>query len=156
MPTARPSDEPAATVTCRDEPEVSVRLHSRYFPSEQGVGFSVSAAASGLRADVHGVEVWGFDTVWLPDFVGALAAQSDGWVGERLWATDRLEVRAAFHPGGRVSLAWELYPLVSRPDDWRLSVTTWVDAGEQLSRFAADLRGLLPWPSTGSAIPDPL
>ncbi|MGN9801918.1 DUF6228 family protein [Micromonospora sp. L32] len=58
MPHLRPpADKLDVTIRCQAHPGVSVRLHSRRFPDEYGVGFSVEARADGLRAELPGVEV---------------------------------------------------------------------------------------------------
>ncbi|TWG23037.1 hypothetical protein FHX75_121583 [Micromonospora palomenae] len=125
---------------------MSVRLHSRHFPDQYGVGFSVEARADGLRAELPAVEVWVWDDAWLPDFIGQLAADYQGWTEDRRWQTNHLAVRAVFHSRGHVALTWDLQPWASRADTWRASITTWLEAGEQMSRLAADLREFLPKP----------
>ena len=127
-----------------------VRLYSRYFPDEYGIGFAVDARAEGLHAKLRGVEMWVWDEVWLADFIGQLAADYRGWPDERAWRGDHLTVRATFHSRGHVALTWELQPWVSRSDTWRASITTWVEAGEQMSNLAADLREFLPAPRKAS------
>ncbi|SCE81202.1 hypothetical protein GA0074696_1007 [Micromonospora purpureochromogenes] len=141
-----PADELEVTIRCQADPGLSVRLHSRHFPDEYGVGFSVEARADGLRAELPGVAVWVWDDAWLPDFIAQLAADHQGWTEERRWQTNHLAVRAVFHSRGHVALTWHLRPWVSRSDTWRASITTWLDAGQQMSRLAADLREFLPKP----------
>ncbi|MEU2611485.1 DUF6228 family protein [Micromonospora sp. NPDC007271] len=133
-------------IRCHDNPGVCVRLHSRSFPDEYGIGFAVEAHAEGLHAELPGVEVWVWDDAWLPDFISQLAADYRGWAGERTWQTNHLTVRATFHSRGHVALSWDLQPWVSRSDAWRASITTWLEAGEQMSNLAADLGEFLPIP----------
>ena len=144
-PTA--DDDLDVTIRCQEEPNVSVRLHSRYFPDECGVGFAVEARAVGLQADLAGIEVWVWDEVWLPDFIGQLAADYRGWTEERVWQTNHLAVHATFHSLGHVALTWILQPWVSRWDTWQASITTWLEAGEQMRNLAVDLHEFLPRPS---------
>lgn len=80
------------------------------------------------------VEIWVWDAEWLPDFVDRLAAGYRGWSGERVWSCGRLAVRATFHSRGYVELAWELWPWESYCAPWRLSISSWLEAG---SRCAA-------------------
>ena len=143
-------DDRDVVIRCQEDPNVSVRLHSRYFPDEHGVGFAVDARAQGLHAELSGVEVWVWDESWLSDFVSQLAADYRGWQDERIWHTSHLTVRAAFHSRGHVALTWDLQPWVSRSDAWRVSITTWLEAGEQMSNLAADLYEFLPLPRKSS------
>ncbi|WP_405149811.1 DUF6228 family protein [Sphaerisporangium sp. NBC_01403] len=52
-------------------------------------------------------------------------------------------LRATFHSGGHVELTWTLRRWSSRQDSWEASITTWLDAGEQLTTLAADVRAYL-------------
>ncbi|MEV0720232.1 DUF6228 family protein [Asanoa sp. NPDC050611] len=131
---------------CSEDPDTSVRLHSRYFPDDYGVGFAVEARADQLQAAIQGVEVWVWDDAWLPDFVARLAADYRGWSEERVWQTNHLSLRATFHSGGHVMLTWNLHPWTSRSDTWEATITTWLEAGEQMSALAADLHEFLPMP----------
>ena len=139
-------DDLHVMIRCQEDLGVSVRLHSRFFPDECGIGFAVEARAEGLHADLLGAEVWVWDEAWLPDFISQLAADYRGWTGERTWQTNHLAVRATFHSRGHVALTWDLQPWVSRSDAWRASITTWLEAGEQMSHLASDLRAFLPLP----------
>lgn len=38
-------------IRCQEDPDTAVRLHSRYFPDEYGIGFAVDARADGLDAN---------------------------------------------------------------------------------------------------------
>ncbi|WP_239134570.1 DUF6228 family protein [Rugosimonospora africana] len=110
------------------------------------MGFSVDARAEGLHAQLPGVEVWVWDEAGLPEFISQLAADYRGWPDERAWQTNHLTVRATFHSRGYVALTWDLHPWVSRPDTWQASITTLLEAGEQMSNLAADIREFLPIP----------
>ncbi|MEI5008136.1 DUF6228 family protein [Streptomyces sp. PmtA] len=76
---------------------------------------------------------------------GDLAADHQGWDGERRWQTDDrdLIVSAVFRSGGHVGLTWTLRPWPKDAGGWSASVTTWLEAGEQMSALAADVRHFL-------------
>ena len=42
-------------------------------------------------------------------------------------------VRAGFHSGGHVALTWNLHRWLTRSDTWQASITTWLEAGEQMT-----------------------
>jgi hypothetical protein len=69
-----------------------------------------------------------------------------GWSGSRSWATNHLKLTAAFHSRGHVELRWTLRPRVSRQDSWEASVTTWLEAGQQMTMLTADIRAFLTRP----------
>ena len=146
-------DDLSLTIRCQEFREAAVRLHGRYFPDEYGVGFSIDARAGGLRAELGDVRVWGYDDVWLPDFIAGLAADYRGWTGERTWETGHLSIRARWRAGGHVALTWALESRLARSDSWHASMTTWLEAGEQMTTLAADLSEFLPLPKTGTARP---
>ncbi|MGW0776548.1 DUF6228 family protein [Streptomyces sp. NPDC002835] len=68
-----------------------------------------------------------------------------GWDGERSWQTDdrNLAVSAVFRAGGHVGLTWTLRPWPKAAGGWSAAITTWVEAGEQMASFAADVRHFL-------------
>lgn len=74
-----------------------------------------------------------------------LASDYQGWEGERTWHTvDRdLAVSAVFRSGGYIGLTWTMRPWRNAAGDWSTSVTTWLEAGEQMSSFASDIRHFL-------------
>ena len=113
------------------------------------MGFAVEAVAPGLRLELDQVEISSWDDVWLPDFFVGLAEGYRGWAGRKEWRVNYLAVGATFHSGGHVALRWELRPWLSMADSWEASITTWVEAGEQMRRLAADLDGYLPRPERG-------
>jgi hypothetical protein len=90
------------------------------------------------------VAVW--DREDLSEFMDGLAADFRGWTDRRSWATNHLKITAAFHSGGHVELRWTLRPWVSRRDSWEASVTTWLEAGQQMTELAADIRAFLTHP----------
>jgi hypothetical protein len=144
------ADDLDVLIRCQEDHDTAVRLHSRYFPDASGLGFSIDAQAGGVHAQLPGVEVWVWDNAWLPDFIDQLASDYRGWVGERTWHTNHLSVRAGFHAGGHVALTWNLRPWrpgVLRSEPWQVSITTWVEGGEQMTNLAADLREFLPMPT---------
>ena len=50
---------------------------------------------------------------------------------------------AAFGSGGYVGLTWALRPWTQAAGGWGASVTTWLEAGEQMASLAADIRHFL-------------
>lgn len=144
----RPSDNdpPEVIIRCGQTPGVFVRLHERYFPDQYGVAFSIEAQAHGLHACLDGVETWIWDENDLADFLTELATDFRGWTGERTWQTNHLSVTASWHSGGHVSLTWTLQPWVSRTDHWVASITTWLEAGEQMTNLASEMHHFLPHP----------
>lgn len=142
-------DELSVLVRCRQDRDTTVRLHGRYLPDPYTAGFAVEGRGAGLQVQLPGVEVYAWDEGWLPGFVGQLAEDYRGWDGERIWRTSHLSVRAVFHSGGHVALTWDLQPAPVWVDTWLVSITTWVEAGEQMSGLAADLREFLPRPGSG-------
>ncbi|MFC3500024.1 DUF6228 family protein [Micromonospora krabiensis] len=139
-----PADPDELVIRCVENPDATVRLYDRYFPDEYGTGFSVELQADGMRARFSPVEVWVWDDVDLPDFVAGLADDFRGWTGKRSWSSNHLTVDASYHSRGWVDLRWTLQPWLTRADGWSASVTTWVEAGAQMSRLAGDLRRFLP------------
>jgi hypothetical protein len=82
----------------------------------------------------------------LSQFLDGLAADYRGWSGTRSWAANDLKLAATFHPGGHVELRWTLRSWASRQDSWEASVTTWLEAGQQMTMLAADVRAFLARP----------
>ncbi|MFI2765740.1 DUF6228 family protein [Streptomyces echinatus] len=78
-------------------------------------------------------------------FLDELVADYRRWDGERSWQTnDRdLTVSAVFRSGGYVGLTWALRPWPQAAGGWGASVTTWLEAGEQMAFLAADVRSFL-------------
>lgn len=139
-----PAGPDELTVRCLENPDVTVRLYDRHFPDEYGTGFSAELEADGMRGCFGPVEVWVWDDVDLPTFVASLADDFRGWIGQQTWSANHLKVDASYHSRGRVALRWTLQSRLTRPDGWSASVTTWIEAGAQMSRLADELRLFLP------------
>lgn len=90
------------------------------------------------------VRLW--DPVWLPGFFAGLAEELRGWEGVREWRTSHLGVEARFYSRGYVSVTWLLRPCMIRRDSWQVRVTTWLEAGSQMSALADRLGVFLPLP----------
>jgi hypothetical protein len=137
-------NSPEVTVTCQDNRTVRVRFHDRSRPDRDDVRYAVEIAAPGMNARAEGVNAWVWDA-GLARFLAELAADFRGWEGERAWRTDDrdLAVTAVFRSGGHVGLTWTLRPWRRDAASWSASVTTWLEAGEQLAALAADVREFL-------------
>lgn len=87
--------------------------------------------------------------IWEEDlarFLQQLADGFRGWEGERAWKTydEDLALRAVFVSGGHVRLTWTLRPWrVMSLGRWQATVTTQLEAGEQMAALAADIRYFL-------------
>lgn len=123
---------------------MSVTFCDRFSFDQDSVHYAVETRAPGLTARVDEVVAWAWDSD-LTTFLDELVADYRGWDGERSWHTmDRdLAVSAVFRSGGYVGLTWTLRPWGSAAGDWSTSVTTWLEAGEQMSSFTSDLRHFL-------------
>ncbi|WP_329201638.1 MULTISPECIES: DUF6228 family protein [unclassified Streptomyces] len=132
------------TVRCRNNHSVSVRLRDPSRPDGDRVQYAVEASAPGLTARVDPVVAWNWGTDLAP-FLEGLAADFRGWDGQRDWQTNDhdLTISAVFRSGGHVRLTWTLRPWRSAAGGWEASVTTWLDAGEQMSALAVDVRRFL-------------
>lgn len=138
-----PDDPDELVIRCLENPDTTVRMYDRYFPDEYGIGFSIELDADGMCARFGPVEVCVWDAD-LPAFVTGLSEDFGGWTGQRSWSTNHLTVDAGYHSRGHVALRWTLQPHLTHMDSWTASVTTWVEAGAQMSRLAANLRRFLP------------
>ncbi|WP_238696966.1 DUF6228 family protein [Streptomyces sp. E5N298] len=143
-PDVRLDDKPSATVHCRENPSVDVTFCDRFTFDADSVHYAVELRAPGLTARVDEVVAWIWDSD-LTTFLEELAAEYRGWEGERSWQTnDRdLTVSAVFRSGGHVGLTWSLQPWPQAAGGWGASVTTWLEAGEQMTTLAADVRHFL-------------
>lgn len=128
------------------DPGVRVRLHNRQFLDEHETAFSIDIDADGLHAHLRDVIVAVWDIEDLPGFLDGLADSFRGWTGTRSWAASHLRLTAAFHSRGHVELRWTLRPWDSRQDSWEATVTTWIEAGQQMTGLAADVRDFLARP----------
>lgn len=50
---------------------------------------------------------------------------------------------AVFRSGGHVGLTWTVRPWPRAAGGWSASATTWLEAGEQMTALAADIRRFL-------------
>ncbi|MEV1010087.1 DUF6228 family protein [Streptomyces sp. NPDC049881] len=134
-------DEARVTVRCQDNVSVGVTFRDRFSFDADSVHYAVELRAPGLTARVDEVVAWIWDSD-LTAFLDALATDYRGWDGERSWHThDRdLTVAAAFRSGGHVGLTWTVRPWTLAAGGWGASVTTWLEAGEQMTSLAADVR----------------
>ncbi|MCQ4200058.1 DUF6228 family protein [Streptomyces sp. NPDC058783] len=141
---ARLDDRPGVTVRCQQNPSVDVTFCDRFSFDADSVHYAVELRAPGLTARVDEVVAWIWDSD-LTTFLKELAAEYRGWDGERSWQTnDRdLTVSAVFRSGGIVGLTWSLQPWPTAVGGWGASVTTWLEAGEQMTSLAADVRHFL-------------
>ncbi|MGI5397813.1 DUF6228 family protein [Streptomyces sp. CA-251251] len=137
-------DEAGVTIRCQDNPSVGMRFGDRFSFDEDSVHYGVELQAPGLSARVNEVVAWIWDRDLVP-FLEELAADYRGWDGERHWQTnDRdLAVSAIFRSGGHVGLTWTLRPWTKAAGGWSASVTTWLEAGEQMASLATDVRRFL-------------
>lgn len=138
-------DEPAElTVRCQDDRAISVKFCDLFDEDEDCVHYAIEVCAAGLNARLDGVAAWNWGADLAP-FLEELSEGFRGWEGERVWQTnDRdLTVRAVFRSGGHVGLTWTLRPWRISVGSWDASVTTWLEAGEQMSTLAADVRHFL-------------
>ncbi|MFF5343096.1 DUF6228 family protein [Streptomyces althioticus] len=137
-------DKPGVTIRCRDNASVGVTFCDRFSFDAGSVRYAVELRAPGLTARVNEVVAWIWDSD-LTTFLEALAADHRGWDGARSWQTDDrdLTVSAVFRPGGHVGLTWALRPWPQAAGGWGASVTTWLEAGEQMASLATHVRHFL-------------
>jgi hypothetical protein len=132
------------TVRCQDNASVGVTFRDRIGLDADAVHYAVELRAQGLTARVDEVVAW-IRADDLARFLEGLAADYRGWDGARSWQTDDrdLAVSAVFRSGGYVGLTWTVRPWPKAAGGWSSSVTTWLEAGEQLASLAADIRYFL-------------
>ncbi|MFJ4839374.1 DUF6228 family protein [Streptomyces sp. NPDC088746] len=138
------STGPRVTIRCQDNACVGIAFCDRFSFDADSVHYAVELEAPGLTARVNEVVAWIWDRDLAP-FLEGLAADYRGWDGERNWQTiDRdLAVTAVFRSGGYVGLTWTLRPWPTAAGGWAASVTTWLEAGEQMASLASDIRQFL-------------
>ncbi|MFF1359185.1 DUF6228 family protein [Streptomyces sp. NPDC058297] len=138
------SDQLAVTVSSLDDTAVGVRLSDRQPFDEGAVHYAVEAWAPGLTARVDEAVAWIWDAD-LAGFLSELTTNYQGWEGERTWQTHDgdVAISATFRSGGRIGLSWTLRPWSDASGGWTASVTTWLEAGEQMASLAADVRHFL-------------
>ncbi|MEU4490102.1 DUF6228 family protein [Streptomyces purpurascens] len=137
-------DKPGVTIRCLDNVAVGVRLSGQEPFDEGCVQYVVEAFAPGLTARVDEAVAW----IWDADpaaFVARLATDYQGWEDKRVWQTydGDLAVSAVFRTGGHVGLTWTLRPCPNATGGWTASVTTWLEAGEQVPSLASDVEDFL-------------
>ena len=81
----------------------------------------------------------------LATFFESLTDNWRGWTGTRQWESLEGQLRIAATHDGHVRLRVTIR--AEHPNDWRATGTVTIDAGEQLSRAARDLRAM----ASGSA-----
>ncbi|MEV8053141.1 DUF6228 family protein [Streptomyces bacillaris] len=137
-------DKSSVTIRCQDTSSVGVTFCDRFSFDADSVHYAVELRAPGLTARVNEVVAWIWDSD-LTAFLEDLVADYRGWDGERSWQTnDRdLTVSAVFRSGGYVGLTWAVRPWPQAAGGWGASVTTWLEAGEQMATLAADVRTFL-------------
>ncbi len=127
-------------ITCLEQADIQIRLLDHAAFDEDIASVGVALRAPGLKVD-SGAELT--DRDGLARFFAGLVEDFTGWTGERTWRSqhDELAVTAVFHSGGRVELRWRVSEQLN--GTWSAGVTTWVNAGEDMSRIAADITELL-------------
>ncbi|MFF0747204.1 DUF6228 family protein [Streptomyces sp. NPDC004111] len=137
-------DEATVTVRCQDNASVGVTFCDRFSFDADSTHYAVEVRAPGLTARVDEVVAWIWDSD-LTAFLEKLAADFRGWDGERSWQTSDhdLAVSAVFRSGGHVGLTWTLRPWTQDTGGWNASVTTWLEAGEQMTSLATQVRAFL-------------
>ncbi|MFF9977989.1 DUF6228 family protein [Streptomyces erythrochromogenes] len=138
-------ERPHVAIRCQDNESVRVGFHDRRSSDGHCVHYCVAVEAPGMRARLDDAVAWIGDGGDLAPFLEGLAADFTGWDGERCWQTnDRdLAVSAVFRSGGYIALTWTLRPWRHDAGGWGASVTTRLEAGEQMASLAADLRHFL-------------
>ncbi|MGW6860056.1 DUF6228 family protein [Streptomyces xanthophaeus] len=133
------------TIRCQDNSSVGVVFRDRSTSDDYCVRYAVEVQAPGMGARLDEAVAWIGDKTDLAPFLERLAGDFTGWEGERCWETnDRdLAVSAVFRHGGHVGLTWTLHPWRKTSGGWSASVTTHLEAGEQMASLAADIRHFL-------------
>ncbi|MEZ0115077.1 hypothetical protein ABH920_009112 [Catenulispora sp. EB89] len=130
-------------IRCQEHRSTRVRLFAPEAHGDDELVFGMEAQADGLQARLERVEVHPWQTEYLSTFLGGLAADFRGWDGERVWRTNHLGLAATFASGGHVRLVWTLSDSLVMPDSWQASVSTWIEAGEQMVQVAEQAREFL-------------
>lgn len=145
--------QPDLTIRCSENPSVRIRFCNRHFDGDYAIHMAgyydihmaVELIADGLHAQFDDILFSPWDRDDLVNFLDGLAADFHGWTGHRTWRTNHLALEASFGSGGHVQLNWTLLPTLISPS-WQATVTTWIEAGEQMSALAADTRSFLTRP----------
>ncbi|MFD9075671.1 DUF6228 family protein [Streptomyces lasiicapitis] len=133
--------EHSVTVCCQENSSVSVKFGDWLSIDEDSTHYTVELRAPGLTARTNEIVAWTGEND-LALFLEALASNYQGWDGERTWETNDkdLSVSATFRSGGYIGLTWTLRPWPRAAGCWTASVTTWLEAGEQMASVGADAR----------------
>ena len=133
---------PEVLVRGANEPAVTVRLIDPrpYFDEKS---FTIAVRGSGLTAQIDRVTITPWDAPQLDEFFARLATDYTGWDGTRTWRSNHLNIEAQFHAGGHVALTWILQAHHLTEDRWQVRITTMIEAGEQMTNLAADIRAFL-------------
>ncbi len=138
-------ERPCVAIRGQDNVSVGVSFRDRHSADDYCVHYSVQVQAAGLSARLDDAVAWIGDNSDLAPFLEKLAGDFTGWDGEQCWETNDhdLAVSAVFRPGGYVDLTWTLRPWRKAAGGWSASVTTRLEAGEQMASFAAEIRHFL-------------
>ncbi|MFD5549532.1 DUF6228 family protein [Streptomyces goshikiensis] len=138
-------EQPCVTIRCQDNVSVGVSFRDRHSSDDYCVHYSVEVQAPGMTARLDKAVAWIGNSSDLAPFLEKLAGDFTGWDGEQCWETDDHDfaVSAVFRPGGYVNLTWTLRPWRTAAGGWSASVTTRLEAGEQMASFAAEIRHFL-------------
>lgn len=140
MPEA--NEIPEVQVRGANEPTVVVRLADpRPFFDEKS--FTVEVQSNGLAAKIDSVTITPWDNPQFDEFFAQLAADYTGWDATRSWHSNHLNIDAQFQAGGHVALTWTLQAHYFTEDRWQVRITTVIEAGEQMTNLAADIRHFL-------------
>ncbi|MCB5177991.1 DUF6228 family protein [Streptomyces antimicrobicus] len=138
------ADRSELVVRSPTTPTTYVRFSDWARLDEHEITLAVEVEADGLRARLDSVHVSVWDRAGdLTEFLDDLATDFRGWEGERTWVTHHLVLTATFRTGGHVQLSWGLRFGLFAEDAWECSVATTLEAGEQMSQLAADMRSFL-------------
>ncbi|TDD67563.1 hypothetical protein E1298_39270 [Actinomadura rubrisoli] len=120
-----------------------IRFFDRQFAEEYETYLAVEMRGDGLHARFDDLTLSVWDDETLADFLDGLVADFRGWTGQRTWRINHLTLNAAFQSGGHVSLGWTLQRWLTRADSWQATLTTWIEAGEELAALASDVRAFV-------------
>jgi hypothetical protein len=116
-------DEAGVTIRCQDNASVCVTSCDRFSFDADSVHYAVELQAPGLTARCR-----------LPRM---------GRRTKLAYPRPRPDSVAVFRSGGHVGLTWAVRPWPRAAGSWGASVTTWLEAGEQMTCLAADVRAFL-------------
>ena len=130
-----------------------IRFHSAIDPFRDGLGirhFTVDIEAPELNASVNADSYLGDKNYDLAGFLDRLAADWEGWQGDRTWqAPDRALTINAAHEGNRIvvrfAIRGSLGPGTTRDElgGWTVAAAATITPGEQLRGLAREVRTFL-------------